>query len=412
MALTASVLLFLTFTVLLTHAWGWSILAICTTVFVASYPLCWIAWRIWRFWSSSIMRLTTYSQSLAMGESGVVLAQQGKSQLLDDLTREITHLAQQSSLVHSQQRPLSVLFSQLFDDLPMAIAIFDGDYILTYANRAAYGIKDIGLLQGMHAEDLGFVVRDRQILHPALASDWRCQSSFVDFDTQSTCLFTAIDISDELKQSEQAVQKNLVRVLSHELRNTLTPMSSMAETLLSMEEWETHQIRKVLERVKARSDGLLDFVQRFAEVAKVPDPKKERFDLGALVEQTRVLLAEKDTLTFTGQHTCFADPQLLGQVLMNLMKNAVEATESGPVTIHIRYYQSDNLQHLTVTDKGTGFSNIENAMTPLFTTKAKGAGIGLAFVETVLNKHGGKVRLSNQPAGGACVELTWPLLAT
>ena len=408
-ALTALVLVFLALIALLTHAWGWSLLGVCTAVFLASYPLCWIAWRAWRFWSSSIMRLTTYTQSLATGESGVVLAQQGKSELLDDLVREIMHLQKNVQNNNASNQQLSLMYSQLFEDLPIAIAMFDGSYTLTYANRTAYAISQISLLQGMKASDLGFVEQNKQLHHPALTSSWRCQSSFINYQNQSMCLFTAIDISNELKQSEQAVQKNLVRVLSHELRNTLTPMSSMAETLLTMDKWQTDQIRIVLERIKARSDGLLLFVQRFAEVAKIPEPKKERFDIETLVEQTRVLLGQTDSLTFSGQHTCYADPQLLAQVLMNLVKNAVESLEQGGVNIEVSYYQLDNQQHLCVTDSGTGFSNIDNAITPLFTTKAKGAGIGLAFVETVLNKHNGKVQLSNLADSGAKVELIWPL---
>ena len=422
-ALTCVVLAFLSLVALLTSAWGWSVLATITSVFVLSYPLCWLAWRTWHFWSSSLMRLTTYTQSLAMGESSVSLAQQGKSSLLDGLSHEITQLYQ-----HAQHNPhavansgttpsVSMLFGQLFEDLPIAIVIFDQDYTLSYANRAAYEIAEISLLQGVNAKALGFVEQNKQLNHSALRSNWRCQSSLINFQQRPIYLFTAVDIASELKQSEQAVQKNLVRVLSHELRNTLTPMSSMAETLLSMDTWDTAQTRKVLERVKTRADGLLSFVERFAEVAKIPEPQKERFDLLALVEQTQVLLTEQDSLTFSGQHICYGDPQLMAQVLVNLIKNAVESTEPQHTSaqkhkgthIRVSYYQQDNQQYLTVSDNGTGFSNIDNALTPLFTTKPNGAGIGLAFVETVLNKHGGIVRLANQKNSGAIVELIWPL---
>ena len=415
--LSGCVLAFLTLIALLTHAWGWSTLGICTTIFVLSYPLCWIAWRVWRFWSFSIMRLTTYTQSLVNDESGVVLAKQGRSELLDDLSREITLLHQRVTSNQIASQKLSVLYAQLFEDLPIAIAMFDDAYILTYANRAAFAMPEISLLQGMSASDLGFAENNGQLHHPQLASSWRCQSSVMTYQGQSLHLFTAVDISNELKQSEQAVQKNLVRVLSHELRNTLTPMSSMTETLLSMQEWKTEQIRKVLERIKARADGLLIFVKRFADVAKIPDPKKERFDIEALVEQCRGLLRPDDTLTFTGQQSCYADPQLMAQVLINLVKNAVESVEDKSVKIGVSFYQQNNQQCLSVTDNGTGFSNIDNAITPLFTTKVQGAGIGLAFVEAVLNKHGGRVQLSNLSAAGATagatagakVELTWPM---
>ena len=441
-ALTCLVLVLLTLVALVTSAWGWSLLATVTSLFVLSYPLCWLAWRVWQFWASSIMRLTTYTQGLAMGESNVSVARQGKSVLLDDLSHEITQLYQTTTANKGANASLAMLFGQLFEDLPIAVVIFEQDYTLSYANRAAYDISEISLLQGVSAKALGFVEHNKQLNHSTLASNWRCQSSLINFQHQPIHLFTAIDISTEIKQSEQAVQKNLVRVLSHELRNTLTPMSSMAETLLSMETLDTMQTRKVLERVKTRSDGLLSFVERFAEVAKIPEPKKERFDLPALIEQTKVLLSDHDSLTFTGQHLCYADSQLMAQVLMNLVKNAVESkdnqynetNDNQGIAIEVNYYQRDNQQYLSVIDNGTGFSNIDNAITPLFTTKPKGAGIGLAFVETVMNKHGGIVRLSNQVdsdlnadnvdnadetypvnnakiAGqtGAKVELIWPL---
>ena len=183
----------------------------------------------------------------------------------------------------------------------------------------------------------------------------------------------------------------------------------MAETLLTMQQWDESQLRKVLERIKARADGLLTFVQRFAEVAKIPTPKKERFDLELLLEQTRVLLREQDTLVFNGQQSCYADPQLMAQVLMNLVKNSLESRDGQPVEVRVSYHQSANKQYLCIEDNGSGFSNIENAITPLYTTKANGAGIGLAFVETVMSKHGGTVTLSNAPNSGAKVELSWPL---
>lgn len=408
-ALSGVVLVFLTLLAMLARAWDWSTLAICTLLFVASYPLFWAAWRVWLFWSTSIMRLTVYTQSLNMGEYGVGLAQRGKSQLLDDLSREIEQLQNNSQSITATNQLLSIMLEQLFEDLPLAIAVFDENFMLTYANGAAYDIAEVSLLQGIQAKDLGFVVKDNQLQHPSLTPNWRCQSSSLTYHNQSVHLFTAIDISNELKQSEQAVQKNLVRVLSHELRNTLTPMSSMAETLLSMDQWNEEQLRVVLTRIKTRSEGLLNFVERFSQVAKVPEPDKVRFDLSEVIEQAQGLLTPRDTLTFAGHHECYGDPELMAQVLINLVKNAIESAEAEGVDIAINYYQSDNHQFLTVSDNGSGFSNIQNAITPLFTTKANGAGIGLAFVETVISKHGGKVKLSNQADSGAKVELSWPI---
>ncbi len=407
--LTGVVLAFLLLVAVVGYALNWSILAIATLVFFLSYPLCWMAWRVWLFWSSSIMRLSTYVQSLNMGESGVGLAPRGRSVLIEDLSREINILHSKNLMSKESNQLLSVLLAQLFEDIPIAIIAFDESFTLIYANREAYAINEISLLQGMQASELGFVVQSEQINHFALSKSWRCQSSALNYMNQSAYLFTAINISTELKQSEQAVQKNLVRVLSHELRNTLTPMSSMADTLLSMPHWNTEQVRKVLTRVKTRSDGLLNFVERFAEVAKIPEPNCERFDLSLTIEQAKELLGVNDSLNFVGQHMCYGDPQLIAQVLINLVKNAVESGDGGQVEIEIQFYTKGTLQYLFVSDSGAGFSNIDNAVTPLFTTKAHGAGIGLTFVESVVSKHGGKMKLSNQETGGAKVELTWPL---
>jgi nitrogen fixation/metabolism regulation signal transduction histidine kinase len=355
------------------------------------------------------MRLTAYIQSINMGESGIGLAERGQSVLIDELVHEIEQLHAKTDVNGASQQLLSILFTQLFEDTPLAVIAFDDNFSLIYANREAYGISEISLLQGMQATQLGFTVNNEQIYHPALEKNWRCQSSAFNYMQQSAYLFTAVNIANELKQSEQAVQKNLVRVLSHELRNTLTPMSSMADTLLSMPQWDVEQVRRVLTRVKTRSDDLLSFVERFAEVAKIPEPRFERFALDGLLEHVKALVSESDTLRFTGQNSCNGDPQLMAQVLINLVKNAVESVESGPAEIDIRCYLKGTQQHLIVSDNGAGFSNLENAVTPLFTTKQHGAGIGLTFVESVISKHGGKLKLSNKEDKGAKVELVWPL---
>jgi len=406
--LVGLVVVFLLLAAFIGHTLEWSLLAIFTLLFFLAYPLCWAAWRAWDFWRSSIMRVSAYVQSINMGESGVSLAQRGKSVLIDDLVREVELLQSKYTENTASTQPLSMLFAQLFEDIPIAIIVFDSNFTLIYANREAYAISEISLLQGMNAAQLGFVVDNDKIHHPTLSKSWRCQSSELSYMRQAAHLFTAVNIDSELKQSEQAVQKNLVRVLSHELRNTLTPMSSMAETILSMTQWDKEQVRKVLSRVKTRSDGLLNFVERFAEVAKIPEPSYEYFDLAQLIEQTNALLGSEDRLSFVGQKSGYGDPQLLAQVLINLVKNAVESGDGAGICIEIQFFIKDTQQHLIVSDNGTGFSNIENAITPLFTTKTNGAGIGLTFVESVLSKHGGKLKLSNNSTGGAKVELLWP----
>ncbi|GAB3025804.1 hypothetical protein GCM10027098_23050 [Bowmanella dokdonensis] len=355
------------------------------------------------------MRLTAYTQSLNEGEQRVVLSQASRPSLTEGLVVEIDRLARHRLQAVQQQQSFSLLLAQVFDNWPQPVCAFGESTILVYANRTARELRGISLLLGARAGDMGFVFSDNQLHHPSLQKGWQNQSIRYRLAEEDYWLFIANDISLPLHQSEMIIQNNLVRVLSHELRNSLTPMASMTDTLLEMQSWPPEQVRQVLDRVRQRARGLLNFVQRFASVSQVPQPRQEWFDLSSLVEQSRSLLPGGTELSFFGEHRCHGDPILLGQVLMNLVKNAVEAQLKPESEIQVRFFHADGMQFLMVEDQGEGFANLDNALTPLYTTKAEGAGIGLALVNMIVARHGGRIRITNRPEGGASVELSWPL---
>lgn len=401
---------------LLLQAWGWSPLGIATALFFLMYPLVFMGWKIWDHWSSPLMQLTAYTQAIGAGDQTIQPVGLGYSILVDGLFDEIERSINPSPeqgkglQQYVPHQDVYHTFTLLFDSLPVAIWVFNENARLTYANPKALAVPDLSVIIGGRAQTLGFVWEDGQMSHPSLSQYWQCLTSDLSLFGNALFILSAHDISAELQRNEQVVQNNLVRVLSHELRNSLTPMNSLADTLLSMEEWREAQVRMVLERIRDRSESLLGFVERFASVAKIPEAHRESFPLSQIIEQAELLLRENDELIILGDQTCDADPDLMAQVLVNVVKNAIEAVpQPTSAKITLRYFVQDDWQNIYVEDNGVGFANSENALTPLYTTKPQGAGIGLALVGAIMNRHRGHVTLGASPEGGAQVQLRWPL---
>ncbi|GGO66720.1 sensor histidine kinase [Bowmanella pacifica] len=395
--------------VALAWQWEWSLLAILTLVFLLLYPMGWITFKFWQQLSLPWMQLSSYAQSLYNGEDTVTPRLLSRSALAEQLRIDIDKLAAGQLTHQHQQQSLTLLIEMLFSNWLQPVCVFSDEGRLLYANPASTALPGIPRLIGSSYEDLGFAMTSRGLSHPLLHKGWQTQSIRYELLGKQYWLFTAFDISLSLQQAELAIQTNMVRVLSHELRNSLTPMSSMADTLLSSTDWQEEQVRKVLSRIQQRADALLDFVHRFASVSQMPVPTPAWFSLSSLLEQCQGLLQADDDLTIMGDDRCFGDAQLLGQALINLVKNALEAAPSGERKVTIRLFSQNNFQHLLVDDNGPGFANLDNALTPLYTTKAGGSGIGLALVNVIISKHGGRLRITNQSPRGARVELIWPL---
>ncbi|GAA0359042.1 hypothetical protein GCM10009092_24090 [Bowmanella denitrificans] len=402
-------LLVLVLLLILTWHWGWSVLAMLTLLFALLYPFGWLTYKFWQQLNLPLMLLSNYVQRLHSGEDAVCPNQLQQSGLLAQLSKDIDNLAADRLRAEHQQQSLALLIELMFSNWSQPVCVFSGQGTLLYANPASNSLPGIARLVGSSYTDLGFEMTPAGLSHHLLHKGWQTQSIRYEWQGEQYWLFTAFDISQPLQQAELAIQTNLVRVLSHELRNSLTPMSSMADTLLCGDNWQESQVRKVLERVRQRANVLLEFVQRFASVSQLPPPRQEWFSFSAVLEQCNGLLKAGDQLEFSGEGRCYADPELFAQMLINLVKNALEASEEGERKVWVRCYCRDKSQVLQVDDCGAGFANLDNALTPLYTTKTGGSGIGLTLANVIISKHGGRIHLGNLPGGGARVELVWPL---
>jgi signal transduction histidine kinase len=239
-------------------------------------------------------------------------------------------------------------------------------------------------------------------------------------------LVVIADLSQPLREEELKAWQRLVRVIGHELNNSLAPIKSIAGSLTSIlkrpqraSDWE-EDMRGGLEIIEARAEGLNQFMQSYARLAKLPAPSKQPCDIGPLLR--RVLALETRTevaLTEGPEMTVSLDAAQLEQVIINLIKNAVEAApepgHSAPPTCCVRvgWHKIPGALEITVEDDGPGIANLQNLFVPFFTTKPSGSGIGLVLCRQIAENHSGSLTLENridrsglvspEPRVGGCI---------
>ena len=231
--------------------------------------------------------------------------------------------------------------------------------------------------------------------------------SAMEFDGKMLRVISVGNIHEELDRKEVESWEKLTRILTHEIMNSLAPITSISHTLLSSS-GDAETMRQGLETIHTTSDRLLRFVDSFRAVTRIPAPQKAPFYLSELVAEAvsltsregvdvEVHLEPEDTMLY-------ADRALMSQVFVNLLKNATEALleQEGErkITIHSTIDAEERIQ-IEFTNSGSAIPAevAENIFTPFFTTKADGSGIGLAVSRQIIRLHGGSLRLKHNEAG-------------
>lgn len=407
--LTIAVICLLSLTGALVLQLNWSKLGVVTLLFTLSYPLIWFAWRCYWFWCQAIMQLSTYTQIMKEGEFNLHFKKQHPNNLLLELQKEITELARINFKKYQQKQAIDNLLNQVLDSWPVPICLFDQDFKLIYRNAAMNGQIQQPMLLGSLAKNLGFVFEDSRICHSKFDHKWQCQTISYLQHEKKQWLFSALDISQLLNQAQSVTQQSLIRVLGHELRNSLTPMYSMTDTLLSNECLDEQQTRLVLTRIKKRSHRLLSFIGEYSQLAQLPPPKLKQFSFTEILAEAESMLnAANCNISFQGSEQCFGDIEQIAQVMINLLKNAFEACDSNNSEIVVKAYHQQQFQVIEVSDNGPGFANLDNVLTPFYTTKQHGSGIGLSLCAEIVRNHGGQLKVANNANGGAKIAMQWP----
>lgn len=222
----------------------------------------------------------------------------------------------------------------------------------------------------------------------------------------------------ELDALQLKAWEDMSRVLAHEIMNSLTPIASLSESLSGMirQEGVSREVVEAMDTIARRSQGLAGFVARYRQMAEVPEPKLRTVSLRTLADDVKALMRER----LNGVHyscrmeavSVMADPDLLGQAVINLLHNAIDAVaDVKKPAIELACTLEDQAVVISVTDNGKGVPAQfrEDIFVPFFTTKSGGSGIGLSVVRQIALKHAGWVRTENNATGGATFRLVLPL---
>jgi signal transduction histidine kinase len=209
-----------------------------------------------------------------------------------------------------------------------------------------------------------------------------------------------------LREEERRAWQRLVRVLGHEMNNSLAPIKSIAgslETLLRREppppDWKD-DARSGLKSIASRAESLGRFMQAYARLAKLPPPQKEHISLGELVRRVVSLEPRMPVRLVPGPEVnIVADAAQLEQLLINLVHNAVDASLETHGGVSIGWREAGDCVEVYVDDEGPGIMNTTNLFVPFFTTKPGGSGIGLALSRQIAEAHGGSLGLTNRRGG-------------
>ncbi|OUL56216.1 sensor histidine kinase [Pseudoalteromonas ulvae] len=367
---------------------------------VLAYVLCFFSFKAYQFWSQPWQDLIAFSQTKLEGEKNITLKFKDINSSAQQLALAITELSE--SQTHTQ-RHAHIIWYDIFEHWQEPIAVFQQQQLM-FANHAFKRHFPHTALIGDTLKKLGFNEQQGQLSHSAFSQKWH--SSSVAFKQNHTAwwFYSASNIEHSLQQQHKQSQRDIVRIMSHEIRNSLTPIASLSDTLLTNGPFNPEQVSKVLERIKQRSESLLSFIAAYANLSTLPPAQQRWTNIAQLCHEQATTLGM--SLQFQGEQHAALDPMLFEQLLLNIFKNSQQAHPSTQLKAHC--YHDNHVQVLVIKDTGPGFANLDNALNPLFTTKAEGQGLGLSLCQDIIQLHGGDIHLSNDDIG-AVVTLSWPL---
>jgi len=341
----------------------------------------------------------------------------------DDVLSTLNHELNLLSEVLKEQRlgalEAGALFRRLMEEIDVAVFAFDAGAELRVANRAAERLlgQPSERLLGRTAGFLGLAAclqgETPRIVELALPGTgggrWELRRRRFRQGGLPLDLVMLADISRVLRTEERQVWQRLVRVLSHEINNSLAPIKSVSGTLLGLlqreprpPDWED-DLRSGLALVGARADSLARFMATYARLAKLPPPTFAPTSVASWVQRVAGLETRLPIRVSPGPDVIImADADQLDQLLINLIKNAVDAALETGGGVEIVWGVADATVVLRVLDEGPGLGSTTNLFVPFYSTKPGGSGIGLVFSRQVAEAHRGHLSLANRTDGRGC----------
>ncbi|HEY4959356.1 MAG TPA: ATP-binding protein [Terriglobales bacterium] len=352
---------------------------------------------------------------------------------LGELGLEINMLADILTEQRIQTIEATALLRRVVDEIDVPIFTFDPEQSLRLVNAAGERLlqQASARMLGKTASELGldacFEARNASLValpYSTPNARWMVRKRSFRQNGVPHTLIVLSDVSRALREEERSAWQRLIRVLGHELNNSLAPIMSIAGSLatrlpqLDLPETTRTDFQRGLDIIESRTASLHRFLQSYRRLAQMPSPELQPVELRPLAERVAILETRLSVRISPGPDlTLMIDPDLIEQMLINLVRNAVDSaleqahstTGTNAVSpgadpeVVVRWQQDDASVSLIVEDNGIGLLNPSNAFVPFYTTKQGGSGIGLVLSQQIAEAHGGSIELANRKGTHGCV---------
>jgi nitrogen fixation/metabolism regulation signal transduction histidine kinase len=362
--------------------------------------------------------LANLLESLRLGDYSLRARDLGQEDALGEVLFEVNTLRDALERERLGAVEATALLRRVMEEIDVAVFTFDREDRLKLTNRAGERLlaQPARRLLGRSAEEMGLAdcltgasSRTFQGVFPGGAGRWQMRRGSFRAGGLPHRLLVITDLSQTLRDEERQAWRRLIRVLGHELNNSLAPIKSMAGTLTALlardprpSDWET-DMGSGLKVIGERAESLARFMASYARLARLPAPRLGPLRVGSLVRrvaalETRLPVAVQDGPEVTVQ----ADGDQLEQALINLIRNGADAAlvAGGGVLVSWRVLGSQ--LEIRVEDEGPGLTNRENLFVPFYTTKPGGSGIGLVLSRQIAEAHGGALLVDNRRDARGC----------
>ena len=396
---------------------GWS-----TVGLVLSIIYTCVITSLYRLVLTPYYSLTSLTEALKMEDYSLRAKSPFSEGIVAKLFDEVSSLSQNLQVNKSRYDQQMFLLYGLIEQLESPALILNQNDQLQHANPAVSQLFCVPwqTLKQTPAQKLGLTKVDgfwvydegKPLNTKSTQKKWQIRQSEFKEGNNNYQLLMLNNISQELQKNEQQAWQNIIRILNHEVRNSLTPISALSQNLLEMPDLSAEQCQQAIKIIDNRSNNLLAFIDSYSDLAKLPLPNTQQFDLVELLQDIASLMRGVD-IKVSGPLIIKADKGQLEQVLLNLIKNGKEAQLSksnANEDIEVQIFTTEQKVIMKILDKGCGIANFSNLFVPFYTTKETGSGIGLALSRQIITNHQGELTLDNRiDLNGAVATISLPI---